>query len=333
MPEVRHVPKQTPEDYVSSPRASAKMTPLVMAAFAAVYVIWGSTYLGIRIAIETFPPLVMVGIRHLMVGCLLYPVMRWKTGLKPTGAQWRAAAVTGLLLLFLSNGGLTWAEQVVPTGVASILVATVSLWLVLLDWLRPGGTRPAAKVVAGLVLGFAGLALLVGPAHLGGSGRVNLTGAAILVGASLCWAFGSLYSKHNAMPSAPLLGVAMQSISGGLALCIAALLSGEYRAFHFGAVSLRSWLALGYLIFIGSGVGYSAYIYILQKSTAARVATYAFVNPVVALFLGWLVLSESITLRTILSAAVILTAVFLVITAPHSEPLKTRRLEAAPEET
>jgi drug/metabolite transporter (DMT)-like permease len=172
----------------------------------------------------------------------------------------------------------------------------------------------------GLLMGFAGLALLVGPAHLGGAERVNPVGAEVLIVASLAWACGSLYSKHGEMPSSPMLGVAMQSLAGGVILLLVALFTGEFRGLHLGAISLRSWLALGYLIGFGSGVGFSAYIYILHKSTAARVATYAFVNPVVALFLGWLIASETITLRTILAAAVILTAVILVITAPHRAP-------------
>jgi len=232
--------------------------------------------------------------------------------------------VTGFLLLFIGNGGVCLAEQTVPSGVTALLVATVSLCMVLVDWLRPGGTRPVPRVTAGLVLGFAGLALLVGPKNLGGSGRVDPLGVGILVLASLAWASGSVYSKHaGGLSGSPLLGAAMQSLSGGLALWVAGIVSGETRALHLAAISLRSWLALGYLIAFGSMVGFTAYIYILKKSTATRVATYAFVNPVVALFLGWLLVGESITLRTIIAAAVILTAVLLVITAPHQAPART----------
>jgi drug/metabolite transporter (DMT)-like permease len=308
------------------------MTTLVLLAFAAVYVVWGSTYLAIRIGIESFPPLILAGLRHITVGLFLFPILRRKTGIRPTAANWRAAIVTGALLLFIGNGGLSWAEQTVPSGIASLLVASVSLWLVIVDWLRPGGVKPVPRVVMGLLMGFAGLALLVGPAHLGGSERIDPRGAAVLVFASLAWACGSLYSKHGGMPSSAMLGVAMQSFAGGAILLIAGLFAGEFRGLDLGAISLRSWLALAYLMVFGSGIGFSAYIYILQKSTAARVATYAFVNPVVALFLGWLIAGETITLRTVIAAAVILTAVILVITAPHRAPAAVSNPVPAPGE-
>jgi drug/metabolite transporter (DMT)-like permease len=302
------------------PRASRTST-LVIIAFGLVYVVWGSTYLAIRVGIESFPPLLLAGSRHLLTGLILYPLLRWRTGVRPTAAHWRMSFITGSLLLFIGNGGVCLAEQTVPSGVTALLVATVSLWMVLVDWLRPGGTRPGPRVVAGLLLGFGGLALLVGPKNLGGSGRVDPFGVAILVLASLAWASGSVYSKHAGGPGSPLLGVAMQSLAGGFCLWMAGIVSGEVGALHFEAISMRSWVALGYLIVFGSMVGFTAYIYILKKSTATRVATYAFVNPVVALFLGWLLIGESITLRTVIAAAVILTAVLLVITAPHAAPL------------
>ena len=314
---------------VAAPPAQSPL--LLYVAFAAVYVIWGSTYLAIRIGVESFPPLLLAGWRHFTFGLLFYPLLRWKTGVRPSWAHWRTAIISGCLLLFLGNGIVCVAEQTVPSGVTALLVATVSLWMVLVDWLRPGGTRPVPRVVAGLLMGFAGLALLVGPKNLGGSGRVSPVGVALLVGASLSWACGSLYSKHGGMPVSPLLGAAMQSLAGGVALWIAGLFSGEVTALHPAAISLRSWLALVYLIMFGSMMGFTAYVYILKHSTATRVGTYAFVNPVVALFLGWLIASEPITRRTVLAAAVILAAVLLVITAPHPEP--SRVATAIPEAT
>ncbi len=304
--------------------------PLVLAAFAAVYLLWGSTYLAIRIGVETIPPLMLAGLRHFTAGLLLYPILRWKTGVRPTSTHWKTAAVTGFLLLFAGNGGVSWAEQIVPSGITALLVTMVSLWLVIVDWLRPGGHRPVPKVILGLILGFAGMVLLVGPAHLGNSARVDPRGVAVLVFASFAWACGSIYSKHGGMPNSALLGVSMQSFAGGTVLLFAGLLTGEFQRFHFAAVTARSWIALAYLIVFGSGIGLSAYIYILQKSTAVRVATYAFVNPVVALFLGWLIADETISLRTIVAAVVILTAVILVIKAPHRSPARKEDTEPVP---
>src|SRR5260370_14550787 len=186
--------------------APARTTTLVLVAFAAVYLVWGSTYLAIRIGIESFPPMILAGSRQLTAGLILCPVLRWKTGIRPTAANWRSAVVTGTLLLFVGNGGVSWAEQVVPSGITALLVATVSLWLVIVDWLRPGGVRPVARVVVGLLMGFGGLALLVGPAHLGGSERVDPRGAAVLGSASLAWACGSPYSEHGGRPRWPRRG-------------------------------------------------------------------------------------------------------------------------------
>src|SRR5277367_855921 len=175
-----------------SPDDGKRDAVLLVSAFTAVYVIWGSTYLAIAVGIESFPTLLLPAARHLIAGLVLYPILRWKTGIRPTRAQWKTAIITGLLLLLVGNGGVCLAERTVPSGVAALLVALVSFWMVLFDWMRPGGLRPSPRVVASLVLGFGGLALLVGPAHLGGSERVNPTGAGILLIATFAWAWGSL---------------------------------------------------------------------------------------------------------------------------------------------
>lgn len=308
------------------------MSPMVFLAFAAIYLLWGSTYLAMRFGIETIPPLLLAGTRHLTTGLILYPLLRARTGVRPTAAHWRTALITGSLLLFVGNGGVCWAEQTVPSGLTALLVAMVALWLVVIEWLRPGGARPAARVITGLVMGFAGLALLVGPANLGGSGRINPVGTAVLVLASFSWACGSLYSKHGQMPDSPLLGAAMQCLAGGIVLWVVGLLVGEGKALHLTGVSLRSWLGLGYLIVFGSCLGFTAYIYLLKHSTPARVGTYAFINPVVALFLGWALAGEPLTLRTGIAAAVILTAVVVVITAPHKDAAEAADAIPVPDE-
>ncbi len=287
----------------------------LITAFAAVYLLWGSTFLAIRFAVATLPPFLMAGTRHLVAGAVLYPLARLRSGEQPTRANWSAAALMGALLLFGGNGGVSWAEQIVPSGVAALLVATVSLWMVILDWLRPGGVRPGGRVIFGLILGFGGLMFLVGPSKLAGSGRVDPLGATVLLLASLSWATGSVFSRRLALPRSPLLGTALQSLAGGGLLIFVGLLTGQGAALHWGAVSLRSVLALGYLIVFGSLLGFSAYTWLLAHAPPARVATYAYVNPVVAVFLGWALAGERLTLRTLLAAAVIIAAVVLVITA------------------
>ena len=300
--------------------------------FAAVYLLWGSTFYAMRIGLEGFPPLLLAGTRHLSVGLVMYPLLRWRTGIKPSLEQWKTAAISGVLLLCVGNGGVCWAELTVPSGIAALLVTTVTLWMVIVDWLRPGGHKPSTRILFGIVLGFAGMAILVGPTRLGLSGRVDPVGAVILIVASLAWACGSLWSKHGSLPSSPLLGVAMQGLCGGAALWILGLFDGEVARFHPTQIPLRPWLAVGYLFVFGSCIGFSAYLYILKKSTAARVGTYAFVNPIVALGIGWLLGGEALTQRTLLAAAVILTAVVLVITAPHRTPREAEDALPAPGE-
>jgi drug/metabolite transporter (DMT)-like permease len=290
---------------------------LVLLSFVSVYILWGSTYFAIRVGVQSIPPYLMAGIRHLVVGLTFYPVIRLTTREKPTLPQWRTALIVGCLLLALGNGTVSWAEQTVSSGIAALLVATVSLWMVLVDWLRPGGVRPVPRVLAGFLLGFAGLALLVGPKYLGGSERVSPVGAFALIGASLAWACGSIFARHHPLPRSPLLSMAMQTVCGGAVLCLLAMAKGETRNFRIAEVTMSSWLGLAYLVVFGSALGFSAYVYILKHSTATHVATYAFVNPVVALFLGWFLAAEPLSLRTVLASAIILTAVILVITAPH----------------
>lgn len=305
---------------------------LLLVCFAIVYIVWGSTFYAIRIGIESFPPYLLAGFRYLFAGMAFYPVLRIRTGEKPTVRQWTTTLVAGALLFCVGNGTVSWSEQRVPSGIAALLVATVSLWMVLVDWLRPGGVRPPPRVIAGFILGFAGMALLVGPKHLGNSNRIDPFGAFALVAASLAWAAGSIYMRHHPLPRSPLLGAGMQMLCGGVLLCLTSIAIGETKNFHFADVTLRSWLALLYLTGFGTAMGFSAYAYLLRHSTASRVATYAFVNPVVALFLGWLLAAEPLTLRTALASGIILTAVLLVITAPHKTEIEAEEAIPAPGE-
>jgi len=295
-------------------------TGLVLAAFAAVYVLWGSTYLAIRIAIDTLPPLLMAGARFLLAGSLLYAVMRLRGVPAPTGRQWRATALIGALLLGFGNGGVVMAERTVPSGVAALLVAMVPMWMVLLEWLRPGGTRPAARTIAGLLIGFAGIVMLVGPAGFTGGEGVDPFGALLLVAGSAAWAAGSIYARGAALPSSALMATAMEMLWGGAWLLLAGTLRGEPAAANPAAFTTQSVLAVLYLVVFGSLVAFSAYVWLLGVSTPARVSTYAYVNPVVAVLLGWWLLDEPLTARVIGAAAVIVAAVAVITMGKRPRP-------------
>ena len=288
----------------------------LLAAFAAVYVIWGSTYLAIRFAVETLPPLLMASARFVLAGVIVLLWARLRDGAAwPTRLEWRVGLISGALLLLGGNGGVSWAEQRVPSGIAALLVAVVPLWMVLLDWLRPGGHRPRAAVFAGIGLGLVGLALLVGPdAIRSGSGSDTL-GAIVLVLASLSWAAGSLYTKHAPRATSTTVGTGTQMIAGGLALLAAAIVAGEPARLDLANASTNSIVAFFYLLTFGSLIGFTAYVYLLAHTTAAKASTYAYVNPVVAVLLGWAIGHEPVTSRTVLSAAVILGGVAIITIA------------------
>lgn len=296
-------------------------TALLVAAFAAVYLIWGSTYLAIRIAIETLPGFLMAGTRFLVAGGLLYFWARVvKRRPKPSLANWRSALLCGGLMLLGGNGGVVWAEQHVPSGLVALLVAIVPIWMVLVDWLRPGGIRPTVQTALGVVLGFVGIGVLVGPEQLVGGGAVNWLGAIVLAFASLSWAVGSICSKYAGFPPSPMLVTAMQMLSGGALLAVLGLATGESGDVQLASVSLESAVSLGYLILFGSVIGYSAYVWLLRVSTPAKVSTYAYVNPVVAILLGWALANEPLSPRVFIATAVILTALMIVTISRHRKP-------------
>jgi len=294
------------------PKISLGRKGWVALAFASVYLIWGSTYLSIRITVETIPPFLMVGTRFVIAGALLYGWAMARGESRPVRFHWRSAFIIGGLLLLGGNGGVTFALQTVPSGTAALLVAAIPLWMVLIEWLRPGGIRPTKRVFLGLGLGFAGIAILIGPQEIAGSGQVPVVGALIIILATLSWATGSLYSRSAKMPDSPLVSTAMEMLAGGFLLLLAGSITGEWGALDVTQISMRSLIALIYLIFFGSIIAFTAYIWLLQVSTPARVSTYAFVNPVVAIFLGWAILDEALTGQTLLAAAVIVVAVVII---------------------
>lgn len=316
----------------SSTPTRAPSRARLIAGFATVYVLWGSTYLAIRIGVETIPPFIMGSVRFLIAGTVLYLAVRPPE--RPTLAQWRSATVVGTLLLVFGNGAVMWAEQMVPSGIASLLAAVVPLWMVLLDWGRRGGKRPTAMVMAGVVLGLVGLAILVDP-FAPSATAVDRAGAIVLLGGSLAWAAGSIYSKHAPQHPKPLVGPAMQMLAGGAGLAVFSVLSGELLHLEPRAISMDSALAVIYLVIFGSLVGYSVYIWLLRVASASAVSTYAYVNPVVAVFLGWLILHEPLAPRTLVAAAIIVGAVALITRGAGREgrapdELKSSDREAEP---
>jgi drug/metabolite transporter (DMT)-like permease len=283
-------------------------------AFAAIYLIWGSTYLAIRFAIETIPPLLMCGVRYLIAGGGLYALIRWRGVKAPSRLQWRSTLIIGALLLFGGNGGVTVAEKLVPSSVASLIIATVPLWMVLLNWKWGDGIRPSVGVFSGLGLGVLGIALIAAPNATADGGAINPIGMLILVLAALSWAIGSLYSRRAPLPAEPLMSTAMEMLAGGALMFVASLLTGQAGQVRLDQVTFRSLAAVVYLILFGSLIGFTAYVWLLKVSTPAHVSTYAFVNPVVAVFLGWALAGEVLNVRTLMAAAIIIAAVVLITT-------------------
>ncbi len=295
--------------HLQSPKPSL---PSLLTAFAAVYFIWGSTYLGIRFAIETIPPFSMAGVRFLIAGVVLFVLVRLQGVEWPKAVHWRSAFVVGMCLLVLGNGLLTWAEQFVPSGVAALIVATVPMWMVMLDALRPGGSRPGPSVIFGLLLGTAGIGILVGPSSLG-EGRVDLVGTLVIAFAAFSWALGSIYSRSAEQSPSTLQNVGMQMLLGGTVLLAAGFTLGE--RIELSQISARSGWALAYLAIIGGVVSYSAYVWLLKVSTPAKVSTYAYINPVVAVMLGWALADETLGPRIFLATAAVVIAVMLIVSS------------------
>ena len=288
--------------------------PLVVLAFATVYVVWGSTYLAIRFGIETIPPFFMAGVRFCIGGTLIVGWALARGAERPAPSLWRPAAAVGVLMVAGGIGGVTWAEQFVPSGITALLIAMVPLWVVLLDWIRPGGSPPGVAVFVGLVIGLIGMTLLVNPVRVGGVGEVDPVGAAALVGATLSWAAGSVYSSFARQSTSQTVAVGMPMISGGVILLVASALSGELGRVDVDAMSWRSVLAVVYLIGPGS-LAYAAYLFLLRTSTPTKAATYAYVNPIIALALGAVVGGEYLSTWTLICSAVIITGVVVIVTA------------------
>ena len=296
---------------------------LFIVAFAAVYILWGSTYLAIKYVIQTLPPFISTGARFLLAGSTLFIIGRFsKDYEKPTLTQWRASFVVGTLLFLGGTGGVVIAEHHITSSLAALLVATEPFWIVILSWLWLKGARPDWKVALGLLMGFAGVYLLIGGAGASpaGNGTNQLFGIVLVVAAALSWATGSIYGVRARTPKSPVLTSGMQMLAGGSALLLAGTLMGEWTGFEITAVSLNSCLALAYLLIFGSLFAFTAYSWLLKNARPAMVATYAYINPVIAVVLGWAIAGESFTGRMLLGAGVIVGSVVL-ITSQNSEAI------------
>lgn len=283
---------------------------VIPAAFAAIYLIWGSTYGAIAVAIETMPPFLMTGVRFTAAGCLLYGFLRLRGARSGSRRQWRSAAIVGAAFLLVGNGVVVTAEQHVDSGFVALVATTVPMWTALFDWLLFGGQRPSGLTVLGLVLGAIGMVLLVGGVELD---REAAWATALLLLSTMVWAVGSLYAKGAPRHESALASAGQQMIAGGLMLTLAGLLFGEPATVEVTSFSVESLLAFAYLVFFGAIVGLGAYVFLLTRVPAAAVATHAFVNPVVAVWLGWALLGEQVAGRQLLAAPLVVLAVVLVV--------------------
>ncbi len=314
------VPAPAPE---SPPPASRVGVGL---ALSAVYLLWGSTYLAIHFAVRTLPPFTMAGIRFTLAGGILYAILRLRGTAAPERRHWGTALMVGTLLLAVGNGGVSWAQQIVPSGTAALIIAGTPGWMLLFDWLRPGGRRPLLAEVAGLALGMGGIVLLVSGGGSLLARPIHPPGALVLVLASVGWAFGSILSRGLAVPRSPFLLTAMQMLAGGCVLLIMGVVAGEWAGFRPSEVSAASLLALLYLIVFGAWMGYSAYIWLLRETTPAVASSYAFVNPGIAVLLGWLFAGEVVDRGMVGAMALIVVGVALIILRPfgRSYPRRSR---------
>lgn len=299
---------------MTMPNHQAPSRALVIAAFAALYIIWGSTYLAIMLGIKTIPPFLLAGIRFLLAGIILYGWCRFRGEAHPDIKSIQKISLSGVLLLFIGNSGLVWAEQYLPTGLAAIIVAATPLWFVILDKRQWNFHFTNKQIIVGLLIGFAGIiSLFAGKGHVDlSSDPHKLIAFFVLVVGSVSWATGSLYAKYASINASTSMKAAIQMIAAGTVSFLVSLLSGEISHFHWQQVSTESILAVLYLVSFGSLIGYMSFIFLMSVRPPSLVGTYAYVNPIVAVFLGWLILSEPIGFRELIALVIIVTGVIIV---------------------
>jgi len=289
------------------------MKSKIWLALIALYIVWGSTYLGIKVAIETIPPFFHAGIRFLISGLILVIWQRSAGRPMPTRKQWISTAIIGSLLLLGGNGLVAWAEQTIPSGVAALIIASVPMFLVIGEAMRPNGIKPNWQGIVGLLIGFVGIFILVGPSEISGSAtKLNPFGVMALLAACLFWATGSIYSKSADLPKSSLMNTGAQMLMGSISLFIISLISGELNGWDVTAVSTRSIYGLSYLIFVGSLIGFVSYGWLLQNAPISLVSTYAYVNPIVAVLLGNWIGNEPLEPRIWVATGIIIGSVIFI---------------------
>lgn len=309
---------------MSTLRTSDEKRKLIflIAAFAAVYLIWGSTYLAIKYAIETMPTFLMAGVRFLVAGGILYTIARLSPGYeKPKAVHWRTSFIVGALLLGVGNGAVVVGEHYISSSMTALLIASNPFWMVTLGWLFMGRGKPNYKVSLGLLIGFVGVAMLIlGRPEANSTGDSQWLGIVLIVIATIGWAFGSLYGATAPTAKSNILAAGMQMLAGGLILTVVSAIAGEWQRIDINAISTVSWVAFAYLIFVGALVAYTAYSWLMQNASPSAVSTYAYVNPVVAVFLGWAIAGETLSAQMLLGAAVIVVSVMLVTANNRKKP-------------
>ena len=290
---------------------------LLVAAFAALYVIWGSTYLSVKIGVETMPPWPMIAARHSLAGMILYAVLRLGGTPAPKREHWKGGIIGGVMLLVIGNGLIAFSAHRIASGVASLVVATTPIWIVGAASTRPGGRMPLPKEWLGLALGLAGLALLGGPslaaAYRGDAGSLDVGAMGLILIGAISWSIGSVIGRDVPRPDNAFMGSALQMLSAGAVLVVGCALTGQWSLVNIAAISTRSWIALVYLILFGSLLGFTAYVWLLRVAKTSHVATYAYVNPIVALLLGASIGHEVITPMMLVAGVVTLLGVVLVV--------------------
>jgi drug/metabolite transporter (DMT)-like permease len=300
-------------------------------ALITIYIVWGSTYLAIRFAVETMPPFLMAAIRFLIAGGILFIWRKLAGDKRPSKIEWRSAAIVGLLLLTGGNGSVVWAEQRVASGVAALLVGSAPLWMVTIDAIRPGGHKANLQTWAGVIIGFMGIMILISPWNMANNSQtLDIFGVAALLLGGFLWAVGSLYSRSATLPGSPLLGTGMEMLAGGAGLLVLGTITGEWGRLDISTISARSIWGLVYLILFGALIGYSAYTWLLRNAPTPLVSTYAYVNPLVAIFLGSMLAAEPLTPKILIAALVVVGSVAIINTARTGRASSTSNAVEAP---